>query len=204
MALLDDLRLNEGVDADELEKRMQGGGIPPEGMHHAYLDGYRECTANTGTKGHEMTFKILGGPAAGMVVKETVWAPKGEDEEKDKKARDKLRLYGHRLGLLKKVTTNGKSTYVAAEGKSDFIHCMGAEVIIDVMHEDDEYTNKQGKAVKAKKARLTYEGVIGLDDKRAATVKRGAKPTAGAIAASAASAATAAAKQPTQQQFAGI
>lgn len=198
MALLDDLQLGGNVDADAIEKRMQGGGLPPEGMHHAFLDGYRECQANSGTKGYELTFKIIGGDSAGMEVKETVWGPKGEDAEKDKKSRDKLRLFGHRLGLLKKVTTGGKSTYQPVEGKSDFMHCVGQEVVIDVVHEEDEYDNKQGKKVKTKRARLTYEGILTIDDKRAEKVKRGKRPDGSSTPASAS------AKQPSQAQLAGI
>lgn len=187
MALLDDLKLDAPDAApDEIEKRMSSGGLPPEGLHHAVLDGCRPFTANSGTKGYEFTFLIIAGPANGVAFKSSIFQPKGEDAEKDKKATDKLRLYAHRLGLLKKVAgENGKSKYVPVEGKTDFIHCMGTEVIVEVEHEDDEYTNDKGKTVKAKRARLTYEGLLPLDDKRAKDVARGKAPDRTANAAAA-------------------
>lgn len=182
MGLIDALKLNDpDVDPNEIDRRMAGNGLPPEGMHHAQLDGYRSTTANSGTKGHELTFLILAGAGQGMRVKECVWEPKGEDADKDKKAVDKLRLYCHRLGLLKKVTENGKSRYVPAEGKDSFSQCYGAQVVIDVQHEDDTWTNDKGKEIRSKKARLTFEGVIPLDDKRCEKVPKGkAVPVAAA------------------------
>lgn len=193
MSLMEDLRLGEVTDANAIDESMAAGYLPAEGYHHAYLDGYRPFDTNSGASGHEFTFKILGGPWDGKEVKGSVFKPKGEDPEKDEKARNKLRLFAHRLGLLKKVKKDGKDVYEAVEGKSEFMHAIGTEVIINVKHEDFE-----GQKGKGKKAVLEYEGILPLDDKRAKDVKRGRKP------GTANTPATAAAKQPQQQQFAGI
>ena len=183
MSLLDDLRLNDTAsnDATRTEREMMGGGLPEEGIHHAVFNGHREgSTPNTGSRYRELTFVILAGPSKGMSVKETVWLPNGEDATKDEKKTQRLRLFCHRLGLLKKtertVTENGKqvkkSVYEPVEGKMDLVQCTGAEVLVDVQHEED-VVEKDGKTKKYKRAKLTYEGVIPLDDKRGEKVARG-------------------------------
>lgn len=150
------------VNPEELDNKMKSGMLPPVGLHHAMLNGYRECTANSGSVGHELTFLLLAGTHKGSEVKETLW-------ESDKpKAIDRMMIFAHRLGLLKKVSEAGKSKYLPVEGKTDLVHCMGVEVIIDVHHEEWEREGKKGT-----KALLTFEGVLSLDDKRAAKVPRG-------------------------------
>lgn len=183
MSLLDDLRLNDTAsnDATRTEREMMGGGLPEEGIHHAVLNGHREgSTPNTGSRYRELTFVILAGPSKGMSVKETVWLPNGENAEKDEKKTQRLRLFCHRLGMLKKTervtTENGKqvkkSVYEPVEGKTDLLQCSGTDVLIDVQHEED-VVEKDGKTKKYKRAKLTYEGVMALDDKRGEKVPRG-------------------------------
>jgi hypothetical protein len=189
MGILNDLQgYAEDVNPDELDKKMASGMLPPEGLHHAILDGYRACTAHSGSHGYELTFKILGGSHKGTEVKETLWA---SDKEQGK---NRMMIFAHRLGLFTKVTENGKSVYKPVEGKSDFVHCTGAEVIIDVKHEKWEKDGKSGT-----KAILTFEGLMPLDDKRAAKVERGAKPAAGSAAAVAG-----AASKATQKSFSDL
>jgi hypothetical protein len=180
MGILNDLQgYAENVNPDELDKKMSSGMLPPEGLHHAYLNGQRACTANSGSHGYELTFKILGGTHKGAEVKETLWA---SDKEQGK---NRMMIFAHRLGIFTKVTEAGKSVYKPVEGKSDFIDCLGTEVIIDVKHEKWEKDGKSGT-----KAILTFEGIMSLDDKRAAKVERGAKPAAGSAVAGAATKAT--------------
>jgi len=184
MALFDDLKLNtDSNDADATERNV-AEPYPQEGLHHAVLNGHREITANSGSRGREMTFLILAGPSKGKSVKETLWLSNPDDDDaKATKKAERGRLFAHRLGLLRKtkrkVVVNGKevekSVYEPVEGKTDFLHCIGADVLIDVELEDDTYEakDKPGKMIKTKRARLTYEGLVPLDDKRGKDVPRG-------------------------------
>lgn len=195
MALFDDLKLNDAAsnDADATERNV-AEPYPQEGIHHAVLNGHREVTANSGSRGRELTFLIIAGPSKGKSVKETLWLSNPDDtDEKAAKKADRARLFCHRLGLLKKskkkVTVGNKevekSVYEPVDGKTDLLHCIGADVLIDVELEDDEYKNDKGKTIKTKRARLTYEGLIPLDDKRGKDIPRGnpADVASGAIAA---------------------
>src|SRR5262245_17735256 len=106
MGLLSELNIDDPttLDADELEQQVAAGGLVPEGLHHAVLEGCREVNA-TANKGYELTFKILAGPARGMEVKDTVWF--------SEKAAKRAIIIDHRLGVLKKVTgQGGKHTFV--------------------------------------------------------------------------------------------
>lgn len=183
MALFDDLKLADPTlnDADATERNVTSP-YPEEGIHHAVLNGHREVTANSGSRGRELVFVILAGPSKGKEVKETLWLSNPDDDAvRATKKADRGRLFAHRLGLLKKtkrkVVVNGKevekSVYEPVEGKTDFLHCIGAEVFIEVELEDDTYQNKEGKTVKTKRARLSYEGLIPADDKRVKDVPRG-------------------------------
>lgn len=172
MALLDELQLDAAPDANEVEKQMSMGNIPPEGMHHAVLVGFKEGTANSGTGFRELRFKIIAGPAAGMEVKESLWKPKGDDPVKDERAKNRLRIFAHRLGILRKVPIEGqkdKFRYVPVEGVSDFVDVLDkATCVIDVKHEEYDRTDGKGKG---KKAVLTFEGVLCVDDKRVKDAK---------------------------------
>lgn len=187
-ALMQDLDLGN-TNPDAVEQSMASGGLAPEGKHHAVLNGCREVQANSGSVGRELTFRILAGPGAGQDVRETVWITS------DPKAKNRRVLFMHRLGLLKKVAAEGgKSAYVPAEGKTDFMDCLGAECVIDVKHEEDTWTDKKtGKPRTGTKAVLSFEGVLSLDDKRCADVPRG-KPGAAQAAVATAAAAGAKAK----------
>jgi hypothetical protein len=191
MALFDDLQLNTNNDADATERNVAGQLV--EGIHHAVLNSHREVTANSGSRGRELTFLIIAGPSLGMTVKETLWlSSPGDDDAKLAKKADRAKLFASRVGLLtkvkKKVVVNGKETeksiYEPAAGKSDFHQCTGAEVLIEVELEDDTY-EKNGKTIRTKRARLSYEGLIPLDDKRGKDVPRGnpADVAAGMLAA---------------------
>jgi hypothetical protein len=175
--LLDELALSPTVRAKEVEQSMQANGLPPEGMHHAILAGFREVHINNIFRGRELNFKIVAGPGKGQSVTECVWSPKGEDDAKDARMVNRMRLFAHRLGLLKKVPTDdGKDhTYQPVPGKHDFLDVRGAECIIVVKHEDDEYENKKGVKVKTKRAILEFEGLYEVSDKRAEKVLK-AKP----------------------------
>lgn len=179
MPLMDELGIDPTtLNAGEIEEQMKAGGLPPEGMHHAVLQGFREGNANNGRKYRELVFHILAGPAKGMEVKESLW------NSDDQRGKNRAIIFAHRLGLLTKK--DGK--YAAVPGKAEFSDVIGATCIIDVKHE--EYERKDGKG-KGQKAILSFEGVLSLDDARAKDVPRGNA----AAAASAAAAAGAAAKK---------
>jgi hypothetical protein len=165
MGLLDRLGVDlEKTNAKELEDGMKGNGLPAIGLHHAVLEGCREMDPTTNTQGgFELRFKIIGGPSKGCEVKEAVWiSEKG-------KAKQRVLLFMSRLGMLDKVEKNGQTHYLPVPGKTELTHCLGAEVVIDVGdHETREHAGK-----KYTDARLSFEGVLRLDDKRCEKVARG-------------------------------
>jgi len=192
MSVLDRLGVDlEKTNAKELEDSMKGNGLPAIGLHHAVLDGCREVAANSGSTGYELRFKILGGPAKGLEVKETLWVTEKE------KGKNRVLLFAHRLGMLSKVAKNGQEHYLPVAGKSEFSHCLGAEVVIDVgEHETREH---QGK--KYTDAKLSFEGVLKLDDKRCEKVARGVAGVTTPTQAGGAATPAPAAKVPVQQSF---
>lgn len=173
MSLLDRLNINlDTVNANEVEESMKSGGIAAIGLHHAVLDGCREVQANSGSQGYELRFKILAGPSKGCEVKESLWVSEKE------KAKQRVLLFMHRLGLLTKIHKAGQDHYAPVAGKSELSQCIGKEVVIDVKeHEAREY---QGKTYTD--ARLSFEGVLELGDKRCEKVPRG-KPGDGGTSA---------------------
>jgi hypothetical protein len=203
MGLLDRLGIDlDKTDARKLEDGMKGNGLPAIGLHHAVLDGVREMDATTNTQGgFELRFKIIGGPSAGSEVKEALWITEKE------KAKNRVLMFMHRLGLLSKVAKNGQEHYVPVPGKSELHQCIGVEVVIDVgEHETREHNGK-----KYTDARLSFEGVLRLDDKRCEKVPRGAAGAAGAAGGATTpstqagtTAAAPAARQPVQQTFEDI
>ncbi len=171
MSLLKDLGFDTGeVDIGDAEKKLASGGLPPEGVHHAILEGAGGIP-NADGRGWKLVFKIVAGPGEGATVEEALWRPKGDDESKDKKTRNRVAIFAHRLGLLKKVQKGGKEVAVEVEGKNDFCDCLGAACFLDVKHEDEEY-EKDGKKRTIKKAKLTFEGVLSPDDKRVKDVPK--------------------------------
>lgn len=163
MALVDDL-LGFAPPPDQAEKDIASGGLPPEGLHHARLDGVREVTANTGSSGRELELKLL---VHGGTVKETLWISDNE------KARTRQVIFAHRLGLLKKVQVNGQNAYAKVDGKYDLTNCLGAECIVEIKHEEDTFNDKKsGKPRTITKAVLSFEGVYTLDDPRVKSVPR--------------------------------
>lgn len=149
-----------------VEAAMNNGGLPPEGVHHATLNGCREVTAHTGTTGRELVFKILAGEGAGLEVKDTLW-----NSDNELSINRKL-LFAHRLGVLKKVGAGDSAVYEAVPGKDDINDVLGTVVFIEVKHE--EYDKKTGG--KGKSARLSFEGIINPDDKRVKGVPVGTAP----------------------------
>jgi hypothetical protein len=133
------------------------GGMIPAGKYHARLDGSADRTAKTGTEGTELVFTILTGPFEGREVKDTLW---NGDSDAGKNRRV---LFGHRLGLLA-IDPKSKK-YVRVEGKSGFEDCLGAEVVIEVVHEADQ------KDATKKWPRLAY-AIWAVDDAKVKDVPK--------------------------------
>jgi hypothetical protein len=120
----------DGFNPDAVDAIGDAGGMIPPGKYHARLEGAAARTAKTGSTGSELVFAVLAGPFAGTEVKDTLW---NSDNERNK---NKLVLWGHRLGLL---TVDPKTKkYVRVEGKTGFEDCLGTEVVIEVIHEPDQ------------------------------------------------------------------
>lgn len=176
MGLLADLGFNDTIPAPDLgeaEKAMASGGLPPEGVHFAVLDGYRGITAHNGNKGHELSFRIIAGPGNGAKVEDAIWNPNpDQDDKKRGTSQRRMLVFGYRLGLLTK-DASGRAKDV--EGKHSFADCLGQTCFIEVKHEEEEY-EKDGKKRKITKAKLTFEGVLSPDDKKCKDVPKGPVP----------------------------
>lgn len=176
-----------GTDIKAAEAAVESGGLCPKGVHHAVLEGVREVTANSGSKARELTFTVIAGPGKGCSAETTVWLPnEGQDADKRKKSENRVAIYAHRLGLLKTVVKDGKESLVPVEGKHGWIDLIGATCFIDVIHEDEEFTDKKGGHRKITKAKLSFEGVLKADDKRCQGVPTGKAPPPSAAPAAAA------------------
>jgi hypothetical protein len=176
MGLLADLGFTEATPApsiDEAAKAMASGGLPPEGVHYAVLNGYRGIEANNGNKGHELSFEIIAGPGKGAKVGDAIWNPNPEQDDKKRgTSQRRMLVFGYRLGLITK-DASGRAKDV--EGKHSFADCLGQCVFIEVKHEEEEY-EKDGKKRKIMKAKLTFEGVLSPDDKKCKDIPKGAVP----------------------------
>ncbi|MDY3555323.1 hypothetical protein R5W24_004465 [Gemmata sp. JC717] len=185
MALTDELGVElQGVKVSELENQIKSGGIPPVGMHHAVLSGFREVNANSGRKGRELKFKIIAGPGKDFEVKETVW-------NSDKAAgKSRVLIFAHRLGIYQRAG----DALVPVPGRTEFSDVIGTQCVINVKHEEREYETDKGEKRKVTDVILDFEGVLALDDPRTKDVPRaGAGQVAVASQAATVAAATAAA-----------
>jgi hypothetical protein len=163
MPLLEELGVDVAtINVAEMEEQIKAGPIPPEGLHHAVLRGFREGQANNGRKFRELVFEVIAGPAKGMTVKESLW---NSDEAKGK---NRVLLFAHRLGVLKR---DGEKL-VPVAGINDFGDVIDkAQCFIDIKHKKRTY-EKDGEKRETTDAILSFEGILSLDDKRAEKVPR--------------------------------
>ena len=186
MALLAELGVKGGdVNIGDIEKKMASGDLPPEGVHHAVLTQVGPIP-NAEGRGWKLTFEIIAGPGKGATVEEVLWKPKGENEKKDATTRNRVLLFGHRLGLLKKVSgPDGKDATAEVEGKYDFCDCRGATCFVELHHEEREYTDEKSKAKrKITEAKLTFAGLLSPDDKKVKDVPKASGDAAAAAVSS--------------------
>lgn len=165
--------LPDDVTIQDVEKGTSHKGLP-DGKYHVRLDGSRNVDANSGSTGVELVFVTLAGPHAGAEVKETIWNAKEDaDDAKRATARNRLMLFGHRLGLLKQ---GAGGVLKKVEGLSDFGDVHGAEVVIEVKNEKN-ISKKDGKEYT--NARVTFNGIFPVNDPKCKDVPKG-KPTTAA------------------------
>ena len=187
MGLLNDLGIGGDFDIAESEKRMESGGLAPEGIHHAVLNGASEKQIDGAKRGFDLVFQILAGPGEGMTVKETVWLPKGEDAKKDQTTKDRFVRFGLHLGLFQEVLQGGKRIPTEIPNKHSFMDCLGAQCFIDVTHEEREWKKDgQAKGKMIKEAKLSFRpGLFLMTDPQCSKIARasGAAVTAAATSA---------------------
>ncbi len=141
----------EKYDANAAEERMRNGGMIPAGKYPAMLIGAkRTVSKQKDTPGWELTFAITGGAFKGSEVIDTLYITDNS------KSRDRLVIFGHRLGLLTKKPDG--SGYVKVEGKTDLTDCLDTACVIETIHEQDR--NDPNK----KWVRLAFGGVFTPDD----------------------------------------
>ncbi|VTU01038.1 unnamed protein product [Gemmataceae bacterium] len=150
----DEFEQFEKYDPKAAEERMKHGGLIPPGKYRATLLGAKRTESKAKqTPGWEMTFKLSEGGFAGSEVTDTIYITDNV------KSKDRLVIFGHRLGLLiKKPDGTG---YVKAEGKTDFMDCLDTPCIIEVIHEPDQ------KDENKKWVRLAFGGVYLPNDPEA-------------------------------------
>lgn len=170
MSMLDDIGGDNS--ADGVEERMNSGGKIPPGFHLAKLNGARDVT-DKGTPHYELTFLITAGPAEGSEHTEKVFkqSKKTDDAKAMRSCRDRVKMFGHRLGVLTK-SEDGK-TYLPVKGKERFEDVLDAPCIIEITHEADKEDKEKTWA------RLAWNGVHKPDDPEALAAVRngGKKPT---------------------------
>ncbi len=117
--------------AEGVEERMETGGLLPPGFYRARLHGAKEVESKSkGTPGYELTFVVIGGPFDGREVSDTLWKVDNQF------CKDRIKLAMIRLGLRKMSPDNKRMLPV--EGKNDFVDCLDAELVIEVIHEPDQ------------------------------------------------------------------
>lgn len=167
--LTDDLDLSN-FNPETVEAIAASGGLIPAGKYHVRVDGCSDVPPNkNGAGGEQIEYEILHGPFAGKKIKDTVWAPTGEDGPSD----NRFALVAHRLGLSR-LKSGGKG-YEFVPGKSSFRDCLGAEVVIEVNHR--KYKKADGTEGMA--ANVTFGGIWRLDDKAVKDVPKAKSNGAG-------------------------
>lgn len=187
MSLLAELGIGDEVNIGDVEKKLASGDLPPEGVHHAVLTQVG-AIPNADGRGWKMTFEIIAGPGKGAQIEEVLWKPKGDDEKKDAKVKNRVLLFMHRLGLLVTVP-GGEGKAVPAPGKHDFCDCLGATTFIEIKHEKREFEGKNGKR-EITEARITFGGLLAADDKKCKDVPKASGQAAAAAVSGKAAAAT--------------
>jgi len=168
----------EGQAADDIDKKLASSGPITPGFYRATLDGAKMFeSANTGSKAHELTFKIKGGPFDGREVTDKIWLPKAEDleatDDKTVKKVGNLRARLAKAGLcLGLVTKDPKGRLVRVEGKTDFVDVLDTECIVEVTMEPDQQNPDK------KWPRIAFNGFFSKDDKEAAAKIGKGKPAA--------------------------
>lgn len=112
---------------DRSESRRPTSGQLPPGTYSAVLFGaHMTESKQKQTPGWKLTFEITSGPFAGRKISETLYII---DRDSFK---ERLIIFGHRLGLLeRKKDGNG---YALADGKINFMDCVGTQCVIKVIH----------------------------------------------------------------------
>lgn len=143
----DEFEQFETYDAVAVEERMKNGGVIPAGKYAATLHGAKRTTSKEKqTPGWELTFKITEGVFKDLDITDTIYITNNE------KAKDRLLIFSHRLGLLEKKPDD--TGYVKTKGKVDFLDVLDTPCVIEtILEPDKENPNK-------KWVRLAFGGIF--------------------------------------------
>lgn len=161
-----------GERPENVETRANAGGVLPPGFYAAQMVGAKPVTAKSGSVGTEFVFVVTEGPFTGGQVTETLWDPNPERPNTAARMNDRKMLFASRLGLIRK-SADGKK-YEDVPGKSGWVDCLDAAVIVEVQHET--YTRDDGGT--GTSVKLTFGGLYDARD-AAARAKIGKSPAAG-------------------------
>jgi hypothetical protein len=165
MGMFDNINLEE-LDADKIEKDIESGGIVPAGKYHSRLIGYAPKERDNGVA-HELTFQIASGEFAGREIKHTIYPAKNHDGAQ--RVQNVVIRFSHVLGLLRKVTENGKSRYVEIVKGNTFVDCLGREAVIDVIVEEYDRLDKDTKKPTGQKGKINKLSMFGIEAVAGAT-----------------------------------
>jgi hypothetical protein len=157
--MFDSFNLEE-LDADKIDQDIESGGVIPAGKYPAVLIGYVPKDRDNGLA-HELTFQIAEGEYAGKEIKHTIYPAKNHDGAQ--RVQNVLIRFSHVLGLLRKVTENGKSRYVEIVKGNTFVDCLGNRAVIDVTIEEYDRIDKVTKKPTGQKGKINKLSMFGIE-----------------------------------------
>jgi hypothetical protein len=172
----DDLR---AIDPERAEAELESGGVVPKGIYHAQCVGVsKRDSKSSDAEGYEFEFEILAGPFRGSKVKDTLW-------KSDKQSgRNRMTIFGKRMGLLIEVDNGGKKHLQLATGMSGWPDVRGWSGLIEIDVEEYALTDKVTKQPTGKKGhanRLTFAGILQDGDPKGKDIARGTPANIGML-----------------------
>lgn len=161
-------------DASAAEKAAKFAGMVPPGEYQAVLHTATEKDLRD-SKIIELEFKLVSGPAKGMKVRYTLFmgvketdkngVPRSPEEIEQAKNSIKNNFWttAAAVGLAKKVTKDGKASFVKAEGKYNFRDCCDTECVVKTKIR--EYVDARS-GEKKQTSEVAMFGVLPLGDRK--------------------------------------
>jgi len=160
MGMFDDFDL-ESLDAEKIEKDIESGGVIPAGKYNSKLVGYVPKERDNGMA-HELTFQIVEGEYAGREVKHTLY-PSTKSGDAAQRAKNVVIHFSRCLGLIHKVTVNGKQKYEEVHKGHTFGDRLGQSCVIEVIIDVSDLLDKDTKKPTGKKWTSNRLSMFGIE-----------------------------------------